>query len=45
MPTHYHFLIRQNGENPAGLLPQRVFNNYTKAYNKRYQQRRDQDLS
>lgn len=38
MPTHYHFLIiRQNGENPAGLLPQRVFNSYTKAYNKRYQ--------
>ena len=38
MPTHYHFLIRQNGENPAGLLPQRVFNSYTKAFNKRYQQ-------
>lgn len=38
LPTHYHFLIRQNGENPAGLLPQRVFNSYTKAYNKRYQQ-------
>ena len=38
MPTHYHFLVRQNGEKPAGLLPQRVFNSYTKAYNKRYQQ-------
>lgn len=37
MPTHYHFLIRQNGENPAGLLPQHIFNSYTKAYNKRYQ--------
>jgi len=36
MPNHYHFLVRQNGENPAGLLPQRVFNSYTKAYNKRY---------
>ena len=36
MPNHYHFLVRQNGENAAGLLPQRVFNSYTKAYNKRY---------
>lgn len=36
MPNHYHFLIRQNRENSAGLLPQRVFNSYTKAYNKRY---------
>jgi REP element-mobilizing transposase RayT len=36
MPNHYHFLIRQEGESPAGLLPQRVFNSYTKAYNKRY---------
>jgi putative transposase len=38
MPTHYHFLIRQDGETPAGLLPQRVFNSYTKAYNQRYEQ-------
>jgi REP element-mobilizing transposase RayT len=36
MPNHYHLLVRQNGEMPAGLLPQRVFNSYTKAYNKRY---------
>jgi putative transposase len=36
MSNHYHFLIRQNGEHPAGLLPQRVFNSYSKAYNKRY---------
>ena len=36
MPNHYHFLIHQDGDNPAGLLPQRVFNSYTKAYNKRY---------
>ncbi len=36
MPNHYHLLIRQNGEEPAGLLPQRVFNSYSKAYNKRY---------
>lgn len=37
MPNHYHFLIRQDGETSAGLLPQRVFNSYTKAYNKRYE--------
>jgi len=37
MPNHYHFLIRQDGEQPAGLLPQRIFNSYTKAYNKRYE--------
>jgi REP element-mobilizing transposase RayT len=36
MPNHYHFLIRQDGDCPAGLLPQRVFNSYSKAYNKRY---------
>ncbi len=37
MPNHYHFLIRQNGEHRAGLLPQYVFNSYSKAYNKRYE--------
>jgi putative transposase len=37
MPNHFHFLIRQNGELPAGMLSQRVFNSYSKAYNKRYQ--------
>jgi putative transposase len=36
MPNHYHLLVRQDGEHPAGLLPQRVFNSYSKAYNKRY---------
>jgi len=36
MPNHYHLLIRQDGEHAAGLLPQRVFNSYSKAYNKRY---------
>lgn len=36
MPNHYHFLIRQDGSPPAGLLIQRLFNSYTKAYNKRY---------
>ena len=37
LPNHYHFLVRQEGEQAAGLLPQRVFNSYSKAYNKRYQ--------
>jgi putative transposase len=37
MPNHYHLLIRQDGEDRAGLLPQRVFNSYSKAYNKRYE--------
>jgi REP element-mobilizing transposase RayT len=36
LPNHYHFLIRQDGESRASLLPQRVFNSYTKAYNRRY---------
>jgi REP element-mobilizing transposase RayT len=36
MPNHYHYLVRQDGEHRAGLLPQRVFNSYSKAYNKRY---------
>lgn len=36
MPNHYHFLVRQDGKTPAGLLFQRVFNGYTKAINKKY---------
>ena len=36
MPNHYHFLVRQDGEEPAGNLPQFVFNSYSKAYNKMY---------
>jgi putative transposase len=36
LPNHYHYLIRQDGEPVAGLLPQRVYNSYSKAYNKRY---------
>jgi putative transposase len=36
MPNHYHFLVRQDGTTPAGLLFQRVFNAYTKAINKKY---------
>jgi putative transposase len=37
MPNHYHFLVRQDGEHAAGLLPQRIFNSYSKAFNQRYQ--------
>jgi len=36
MTNHYHFLVRQEGNDRAGLLPQRVFNSYVKAFNKRY---------
>jgi len=36
MPNHYRFLVRQDGDQPAGLLPQRIFNSYTKAYNRKY---------
>jgi REP element-mobilizing transposase RayT len=35
-PNHYHFLVRQDGEQSAGKLPQSVFNSYSKAYNKLY---------
>jgi len=35
-PNHYHFLVRQDSETPAGNLPQSVFNSYSKAYNKLY---------
>jgi REP element-mobilizing transposase RayT len=37
MPNHYHFVTRQDGGHAAGLLLQRIFNSYSKAYNKRYQ--------
>ena len=36
MPNHYHLLIRQDGEQGAGLLPQHIFNSYSKAFNNRY---------
>jgi REP element-mobilizing transposase RayT len=36
MPNHYHLLVRQDGHFAAGLLPAKVFNSYTKAFNKRY---------
>jgi REP element-mobilizing transposase RayT len=36
IPNHYHLLVRQDGDFKASLLPQQVFNSYTKAFNKRY---------
>ena len=33
LPNHYHWLLRQDGDAKAGLLPQRVFNAYSKAFN------------
>ena len=36
MPNHYHFLVRQDGEIPAGELPKRVFGGYSRAVNRRY---------
>lgn len=37
MPNHYHLLLRQDGDIPAGKVPQLVFNSYTKAYNAKYE--------
>jgi putative transposase len=36
LPNHYHWLVRQDGDTPARVLPQRVFGSYTQAYNKAY---------
>mgnify|MGYP001293456152 CR=1 FL=1 len=36
MPNHYHWLVRQDSDNAAGLLAQRVFNSYTRAFNNAY---------
>jgi REP element-mobilizing transposase RayT len=36
MPNHYHLLLRQDGDEPAGQLAWLTFNKYTKAFNKRY---------
>lgn len=33
LPNHYHWLVRQDGEERAGLLPQRGFNAYSTAFN------------
>ncbi|KAA3663312.1 MAG: hypothetical protein DWQ04_11025 [Chloroflexi bacterium] len=36
LPNHYHILVRQDGLPRASLLPQRIFNVYSKTYNKKY---------
>lgn len=36
MPNHYHLLLRQDGEEPAGDVPKLIFNSYSKAYNLKY---------
>ncbi len=36
LPNHYHWLVRQDGEQPAGTLPRRVFSSYSQAYNRAY---------
>ena len=36
MTNHYHFLLRQDGDTPAGQFPGLVFGGYSRAVNKRY---------
>lgn len=33
LPNHYHWLLRQDDDTPAGKVPSRVFTSYTQAYN------------
>jgi len=37
LPNHYHILVRQDDAPRASLLPQRIFNSYSKRYNLKYQ--------
>ncbi len=37
MPNHYHWLVRQDSALSVQLLPQRVFNGYSKNFNKRHE--------
>lgn len=37
LPNHYHWLVRQDGETPAGKVPTRVFGSYTQAFNQAYE--------
>ena len=39
LPNHYHMLVRQEGDFRSSLLPQRIFNGYSKRYNSRYKHR------
>jgi REP element-mobilizing transposase RayT len=36
LPNHYHWLLRQDDETPAGKVPARVFGSYTQAFNRAY---------
>ncbi len=37
LPNHDHWLVRQDGPEPARLLPQRVFVSYTRTFNRIHQ--------
>jgi REP element-mobilizing transposase RayT len=36
LPNHYHWLVRQDGDTSAGVLPKRVFGSYSQAFNRAY---------
>ena len=36
LPNHYHWLLRQDGDTPAGKVPTRVFGSYSQALNRAY---------
>lgn len=38
LPNHYHWLVRQDANIPAGILPKRVFGSYSQAYNRAYRE-------
>jgi REP element-mobilizing transposase RayT len=38
LPNHYHWLLRQDAETPAGKVPARVFGSYTQAFNRAFGQ-------
>jgi putative transposase len=37
LPNHYHILVRQDDAPRPSLLTQRIFNSYSKRYNRKYQ--------
>jgi putative transposase len=37
LPNHYHWLLRQDGQTPAGKVPARVFRSYSQAFNRAYE--------
>jgi REP element-mobilizing transposase RayT len=37
LPNHYHWLVRQDGETPAGRVPARVFGSHSQAFNRAYE--------